>query len=380
MYLLKALLVHKLPSPCYVLEEKKLEKNLMILDEVQQKSGCKVILALKGFAMWGSFPLIRQFLHGATASSLHEAMLAKELGREVHVYAPAYKDSEFEPLMQLANHLTFNSVSNWQQFQPHIQTSTKPISCALRINPEVSEVSTDLYNPCAVGSRLGITASQMPAHLEGIEGLHVHALCGSDDQALARLLNAIEHKFGTYLKHIQWLNLGGGHHITRAGYDVPHLIQLLRDFSLRHQLQLYLEPGEAVGWKAGYLQATVLDIVHNQLDIAILDTSATAHMPDCLEMPYRPDVRYAQAAHVFAHTYRLGGLSCLAGDIMGDYSFEKPLKIGQSIIFEDMAHYTFVKNNTFNGLQLPALVIQRLTGQTEVVRQFSYEDYKYRLS
>jgi len=296
------------------------------------------------------------------------------------VYAPAYKDHEFSQIMQLADHISFNSVDQWQRFQAQVQVSTRHLRCALRINPEVNEVKTALYNPCAAGSRLGVLAQDMPKQLTGIEGLHVHALCGSDSQALARVLCAIEDKFGCYLKQIKWLNLGGGHHITRDDYDVPHLIQLLRNFSQRHQLQLYLEPGEAVGWQTGYLQATVLDIVQNQLPIAILDASATAHMPDCLEMPYRPDVRHAQQAFVLPHTYRLGGLSCLAGDVMGDYSFAESLSIGQHIIFEDMMHYTFVKNNTFNGLQLPALAIQRLHGQTEVLRQFGYEDYKNRLS
>lgn len=380
MYLSKAEWVPKLPSPCYLLESSKLLENLKVFENIQKRTGCKIILALKGFAMWGAFDLIRPYLHGATASSLHEAMLAKELGREVHVYAPAYKESEFTQLMQLADHMTFNSMSNWQRFQAHIQASDKTIACALRINPEISEVKTDLYNPCALGSRLGIIAAQMPAQLDYIEGLHVHALCGSDDQALARLLAVIEDKFSHWLPQIKWLNLGGGHHITRDDYDVEHLIQLLTHFSKKHDLQLYLEPGEAVGWQTGYLQATVLDIVHNDIDIAILDVSAAAHMPDCLEVPYRPDVRDAQEAGVLAHTYRLGGASCLAGDVMGDYSFAQPLEVGKNIVFEDMIHYTFVKNNTFNGLQLPALLMQHLDGQIEILRQFSYEDYKYRLS
>ncbi|MDQ6960974.1 MAG: carboxynorspermidine decarboxylase [Mariprofundaceae bacterium] len=370
----------KLPSPCYVLEASKLLDNLKVFEHIQHNTGCKIILALKGFAMWGAFDLMRPYLHGATASSLHEAMLAKEFGREVHVYAPAYKESEFSQLMALADHITFNSVSNWQRFQQDIAQSSKYTACALRINPEISEVSTALYNPCARGSRLGIVADQMPESIEEIEGFHVHALCGSDDQALARLLQAIEEKFSHWLPHIKWLNLGGGHHITRQGYDVAHLIQLLNAFSQKHQVQLYLEPGEAVGWQTGYLTSTVLDVVHNDVDIAILDTSAAAHMPDCLEMPYRPDVRGAKEVGVLAHDYRLGGASCLAGDVMGDYSFAQPLEVGQSIIFEDMIHYTFVKNNTFNGIQLPALAIQDLDGHMNILRQFSYDDYKYRLS
>lgn len=369
------------PSPCYVLEEDRLRANLAIMARVQRESGANIILALKGFALWASFPIIREVLQGCTASSLNEALLAKEeFGRQVHVYAPAYVPEEMPRILELADHLSFNSFSQWRRYRD--QALAAGVSCGLRVNPLVCEVETDLYNPCGSHSRLGITPQEFKSdEIEGIEGLHFHALCESSAKSLERALAAFEQHFGQYLGKLKWVNFGGGHLMSRQGYDVELLIRLLKDFKARHpHLEVYLEPGGAVAWQTGPLIATVLDIVHNGMDIAMLDTSAAAHMPDVLEMPYRPAVRGAGEPGEKPHTYRLGGNTCLAGDVIGDYSFDQPLKVGERIVLEDMIHYTFVKNTTFNGVNLPALAIWTSQSELRVIRSFGYEDFKGRLS
>lgn len=372
--------ISRVPTPCYVLEEEKLRANLAILDRVQRESGGHIILALKGYAMWSSFPVIREVLPGCTASSLNEARLAaEEFGRQVHVYAPAYSASEFPEILRLADHLSFNSFSQWQRFRgPALAAG---VSCGIRINPEVHEVETDMYNPCGSRSRLGVTrAGFHPELLDGIEGLHFHALCECGAESLQRTLRAVETGFGKWLGRMRWINFGGGHLITREDYDVDLLIQLIREFREKYDVEVYLEPGEAVGWRTGPLVASVLDIVHNDMDIAMLDTSAAAHMPDVLEMPYRPEVRGAALPGEKPHTYRLGGNTCLAGDVIGDYAFDQPLGVGDRVVFEDMIHYTFVKNTTFNGVMLPSLAIWTAAGELRVVRRFGYRDFRDRLS
>lgn len=375
--------IAQVPTPAYVLEEARLKDNLRLLGRVQAESGGKIILALKGFAFWSAFPWVREVLHGATASSLHEARLAhEEMGREVHVYSVAYSDTEFREIVPIADHLVFNSFSQWQRFKPVVEAAKREgraISCGIRVNPGHSEIETPLYDPCYAGSRLGVTREQFrPEALDGIAGLHFHAHCGNDSDTLERVLASFERLYGEFLPRMQWVNFGGGHHITKAGYDVERLIRLIRDFRTKWDVDVYLEPGEAVGWRTGPLVASVLDIVHNGLAIAILDTSATAHMPDTLEMPYRPEIRGAADPGELPYTYRLGGVTCLAGDVIGDWSFAEPLKIGDKLVFEDMIHYTIVKNTTFNGVQLPSLCIWTEQGELQVKRQFGYEAYKLR--
>jgi carboxynorspermidine decarboxylase len=372
--------ISQVPTPCYVLEEAKLLANLELMQRVQAESGGQIILALKGFAMWSTFPLVRQYLQGCTASSLNEALLAsEEFGRQVHVYCPAYSDAEMPRLLELADHLIFNSFSQWTRFKD--QALAAGVSCGLRVNPQVCEVTTDMYNPCGSTSRLGITPEEFqPELLDGIEGLHFHALCESGADSLERTLAAFEQRFGAYLPQMKWVNFGGGHLMTREGYDVELLIRLIRDFRERHGVKVYLEPGGAVAWRTGVLVASVLDVVRNNVAIAMLDTSAAAHMPDVLEMPYRPMVTDSGQPGEKAHDYRLGGNSCLAGDVIGDYSFDRPLQPGDKLVFEDMIHYTFVKNTTFNGVNLPALAIWTREGELKLVRQFGYQDFKSRLS
>ncbi|MBX2842822.1 MAG: carboxynorspermidine decarboxylase [Flammeovirgaceae bacterium] len=380
---MSALDFSEIPSPCYVLEEKKLRDNLMILDLVQQATGAKIICALKGFSMHSTFNLVRQFLPGTTASSLHEARLGtEEFGGEVHAYCPVYLEQEFPEIMEYCEHITFNSLSQWEKYKPIVETAQKNISCAIRINPEYSEVTTDLYNPCIPGSRLGITAEKLGDHLpEGIEGLHFHTLCESSAESLEKTLYAVEEKFGHLLHEAKWLNMGGGHAITRNGYDVNLLIELIKNLILNYDLEIILEPGSAVGWETGFLLSSVLDIVENQgTKAAMLDTSFAAHMPDCLEMPYQPKIIGAEKNANGNHVYKMGGLTCLAGDVMGDYSFKKPLEIGDKIIFDDMIHYTMVKNNTFNGVNLPSIGILTEEGDFKLIKSFGYTDYKERLS
>ncbi len=377
--------VTKVKTPAYVLEEAKLKANLRVLARVQAESGAKIILALKGFAFWGAFPWVREVLHGATSSSLHELLLAKEeMQKECHIYSVAFSDEEFAEVVKVADHIVFNSFSQWQRFRSSVELaeinqSGRKIECGIRVNPEYSEIETELYNPCAANSRLGVTFEKFkPELLQGISGLHFHTHCENNSDALERGIAAFENKFGEYIPQMKWINFGGGHHITRADYDVERLICIIKKFRERWGKEVYLEPGEAVGWKTGPLVASVLDIVNNGMDIAILDTSATAHMPDCLEMPYRPDIQNSGLPGVKPFTYRLGGLTCLAGDVIGDYSFAEQLKIGDKLVFEDMIHYTIVKNSTFNGVKLPSLCIWTEKGELQVMREFGYEVYKYR--
>jgi carboxynorspermidine decarboxylase len=372
--------IARVPTPCYVLEEERLRANLAIMDRVQRESGGHIILALKGYAMWSTFPVIREVLQGCTASSLNEARLAAgEFGREVHAYAPAWSADEFPDILRLADHVSFNSFSQWQRFRE--QALAAGVSCGIRINPEVNEVETDMYNPCANRSRLGVTRAEFqPALLDGIEGLHFHALCECGADSLQRTLTQFEAGFGEWIGQMRWINFGGGHLMTGEGYDLDLLIALIRGFRAKYGVEVYLEPGGAVGWRTGPLVASVLDIMHNDMAIAILDTSAAAHMPDVLEMPYRPEVRGASLPGERPHTYRLGGNTCLAGDVIGDYSFDRPLGVGDRIVFEDMMHYTFVKNTTFNGVNLPALAIWTAAGELQLVRHFGYEDFRDRLS
>ena len=370
------------PSPCYLLERAKLRANLELIGRVQRETGCTIILALKGFAMWSVFPLVREYLSGCSASSYNEARLAREqFGGHVHLYAPAYTQAEFPALLELSDRVSFNSLGQWRRFAP--QARKAGISCGLRVNPGVNEVATDLYNPSGPQSRLGIPAEEVVAGLpEGVEGLHVHALCESGADSTQRLIEAVEQRYGHLLSGLKWINLGGGHLMTRAGYEVERLIRVLKALRERHPgLEVVLEPGSAIAWGVGPLVSRVLDLIERGgIRIAMLDTSATAHMPDVLEMPYRPVVRNAAEPGDKPHTYRLGGLTCLAGDVIGDYAFDHALAIGERVIFEDMIHYTMVKTTMFNGVNHPAIAIQQENGQIEVIRQFGYRDYASRLS
>jgi len=371
-----------LPSPCWLLEESKLVENLKIIEKIKKKSAAKVLLALKGYALWKSFDILQPFLDGCCASGLHEAKLAtEEFGKEVHTYAPAYKEEEIEEIASLSHHMVFNSPAQFKRFATLAKRTNPELSLGLRVNPEYSASPKEIYNPCGLYSRLGTTLENFDETLlEKLDGLHFHALCEQDSSALEAVLQNFEEKFKEYIPQMKWINFGGGHHITRKDYNVEKLIDLINGFKAKYQVEVYLEPGEAIGWETGPLIATVLDIVHNGIDIAILDTSAEAHMPDTIIMPYRAEVRGAGEAGEKAHTYRLGGNTCLAGDIMGDYSFDVPLQIGDRIIFEDQMHYTMVKATTFNGIKLPSIAIERKSGHIEVLREFGYEDFKNRLS
>jgi len=371
-----------LPSPCWLLEESKLVENLKIIEKIKKKSAAKVLLALKGYALWKSFDILQPFLDGCCASGLHEAKLAaEEFGKEVHTYAPAYKEEEIEEIASLSHHMVFNSPAQFKRFATLAKRTNPELSLGLRVNPEYSASPKEIYNPCGLYSRLGTTLENFDETLlEKLDGLHFHALCEQDSDALEAVLKNFEEKFKEYIPQMKWINFGGGHHITRKDYNVEKLIDLINGFKAKYQVEVYLEPGEAIGWETGPLIATVLDIVHNGIDIAILDTSAEAHMPDTIIMPYRAKVRGAGEAGEKAHTYRLGGNTCLAGDIMGDYSFDVPLQIGDRIIFEDQMHYTMVKATTFNGIKLPSIAIERKSGHIEVLREFGYEDFKNRLS
>ncbi len=370
-----------IPSPCYVLEEKLLIANLELLKRVQKEAGIEIICALKGFSFYHEFPLVKQYLAGATASSLNEARLAfEEMGVRPHVYSPAYVESEWDELASYAGHITFNSLNQYYQFRDRAHAAG--ISCGLRINPEYAEVETDMYNPCVAGSRLGIRRTDLSELPTGIEGLHSHTLCENDSFVLERTLKVIEEKFGDLLPRLKWLNLGGGHLITRADYDVKHLIGLLKRFRQKYpNLQIILEPGSAVGWQTGFLKSSVLDIVSSAgIMVAILDVSFAAHMPDTLEMPYKPRIRGANSEPEKGKpTYRFGGMTCLAGDFYGDYSFEEELQIGDEIILEDMIHYTMVKTTTFNGVNLPSIGKLDKEEQFHLLKSFGYESFKDRL-
>ena len=369
-----------LPTPCYVVDEAKLIENLTLLKSVARHSGCKVLLAQKAFSMFSVYPLMRGYLNGTAASGLFEAKLgAAHFGGETHVYSPAYREEDFIELTQICGHIIFNSFDQWRRFG-RIATDAG-CACGLRINPECSTQDHAIYDPCAPHSRLGITIDnfQLDA-LGGISGLHMHTLCEQNADALVQTLQSAEEKFGAVMHGMKWLNLGGGHHITRPDYDVETLVSELVRLRDKYGVQVYIEPGEAVALNAGWLVSTVLDVMHNGIDIAILDTSAACHMPDVLEMPYRPEVIGAGKPQDKPHTYRLAGPTCLAGDVIGDYSFDSPLKSGDKLAFCDMAIYTMVKNNTFNGMPLPAIAVHRQNGENHIIKTFGYEDFAQRLS
>ncbi|RJE74994.1 carboxynorspermidine decarboxylase [Reichenbachiella sp. MSK19-1] len=372
----------KIPSPCFVLEEEKLIRNLQLIRKVKDAAGVDIILAFKGFAMWSAFPIVRQYIQGATASSLNEVLLCNEHMRtKAHTYCVAYDQESFVQILKGSTHLTFNSLSQFHHFKDQCQDST--VSIGLRINPEQSDVETDLYNPASPHSRLGITESELKDGLpDGVEGLHSHVLCESSSYALEEVLQAIEDKFGHLLPDAKWLNLGGGHLMTRTGYDTDHLIKILKAFKKKHDLEIILEPGSAFAWETGFLKTTVLDVVQrNGVRTAIIDASFTCHMPDCLEMPYRPAiVEGEKEAGESPFLYRLGGVSCLAGDYLEAYGFDRELKIGDTITFLDMIHYTMVKTSTFNGVAHPAIGILNVDGDFELTREFGYDDFKNRLS
>lgn len=371
------------PSPAYVVDLGRLRHNLAILDDVQQRSGAKILLALKAFSMWSVFPLVRQTLQGVCASSPWEARLGREeFGREVHSFAAAFKESDVAELLKISNHLVFNSFGQLERFRPLWEKEQGRVSVGLRVNPEHSEGHTEMYDPCAFNSRLGIHRREFDGRsLNGVEGLHFHTLCEQLFEPLERTAKVFEEKFGGFLPGMKWLNFGGGHHITRDGYDIDELVELVKYFKEKYDLEVYLEPGEAVAIGTGILVAEVLDIVNNGMDIAILDVSATCHMPDILEMPYRPGIKGGFNPGEKPYTYRLGGASCLAGDVIGDWSFEQPLHPGDRLAFEDMSHYTMVKTTTFNGIQHPHIcTYEPDTGELKTVRSFGYEDFKQRLS
>ena len=383
--------LQRLPSPCFVVDQVAIERNLVILQDVAQRSGAKVLAALKAFSMWDLGELSARYLDGTCASGLHEAMLGRDeyqsLDRpgEVHVYSAAFSQQDLLQLLDFADHIVFNSIGQWQRFQGIIKAAKakrENLAFGLRINPEHSEGSVPIYHPCAPGSRLGIRLADMQNQdLSGISGLHFHTLCEQGFAELSRTLDAVEDKFGHLLHQMHWVNFGGGHHITAPGYDIEGLISRIVEFSEKYQVQVYLEPGEAIAIGTGILSAEILDIIESDGQQAILDTSATCHMPDTLEMPYRPDITGAGEVDQYPYNYRLGGLTCLAGDIINDYSFAQPLEIGQRLIFEDMAHYTMVKTSTFNGTKLPALAIwNSTTDALKIVKEFDYNDFKQRLS
>lgn len=371
---------NSIPTPCYVIDESKLIKNLEILKSVMDRTGAKILLAQKAFSMYAMYPLIGKYLSGTTASSLFEARLGHEEmpGRETHIYAPAYSEKDFEEIIKICSHVVFNSFSQWKKYKDKVKNTN--VECGIRINPEYSEIETDIYNPCFKGSRMGVTLKNFEEdELDGISGLHFHTMCEQNSDVLHRTLPEIEKRFGKYLRQMKWLNFGGGHHITREDYDIDLLCQSIKYMRDKYDLEIYLEPGEAVALNAGYLVSQVMDVVNNGIDIAILDTSAACHMPDVLEMPYRPPVLGSGKPDEKPYTYRFGGPTCLAGDIIGDYSFDEPLKAGDRIVFGDMAIYTTVKNNTFNGINLPHIAVKHRDGSIQIHKSFGYEDFKSRL-
>jgi carboxynorspermidine decarboxylase len=375
--------LRRVDSPAFIIDLAMLERNLELLAHAQAAAGATILLALKGFAAWSTFPLVGQYLDGVAASGPDEARLGREeLGKQVHTYCPAFDEASLRETIRYSDHVIFNSPSQIDRFRSIIDEHSKDVSFGLRVNPQHSEVEVPLYDPCAPGSRLGATKDQLvKANLRGIDGLHFHTLCELGADALERTLEALEEQFAPWLDEAKWVNFGGGHHITKPNYDVGLLVDLVRNFRHDHRVDVYLEPGEAIGLNAGVLVASVLDLVENDGPIAILDTSATAHMPDVLEMPYRPEIRGAAEPGRLAHTYRLGGLSCLAGDMIGAYSFDEPLSVGDKLVFEDMAHYTMVKTTTFNGVRLPSIALfDPRDDSYRVQRSFGYEDYRNRLS
>ena len=370
----------KCKTPFYVVDESLMIKNLEILKSVSDRTGAKILLAQKAFSMYSLYPLISEYLSGTTASSLNEARLGHEEmpGGETHIYAPAFSDDDFDEIIKICDHIVFNSFSQWDRHKAKLKD--KNIECGIRINPEYSEIETDIYNPCFEGSRMGVVRQNFrPDDLDGISGLHFHTMCEQNSDTLRRTVFEVEKKFGEFLGGMKWLNFGGGHHITRDDYDIETLCETIEYMRDKYNLTIYLEPGEAVALNAGFLTAEVMDVINNGIDIAILDTSAACHMPDVLEMPYRPNIIGSGEPNAKQYTYRLGGPTCLAGDVIGDYSFDKPLKAGDRLVFCDMAIYSTVKNNTFNGINLPSILLMRTDGRVETVKEFGYEDFKARL-
>ncbi len=373
--------LYHLPTPCYVIDEAALIHNLEILQQVEQKTGCCVLLAQKAFSAYHVYPLIARYISGTTASGLFEAKLAYEemSGKQIHCFSPAYKDEDFDALLKMCDHIVFNSFSQWKHFRKKALCA-KNVEFGLRINPEYSEIETDIYNPCFTNSRLGITKANFEENeLDGISGLHFHTMCEQGAETLERTLKAVEEKFGSYFYRMKWINFGGGHHITKNNYHLDKLTECILYIKNKYNVQVYIEPGEAVALNAGYLVTTVLDQLKNNMNIAIVDTSAACHMPDVLEMPYRPHIIHSEQPGVLPYTYRLGAPTCLAGDVIGDYSFDKPLQIGDKLIFTDMSIYSMVKNNTFNGMPLPSIYLLRSDGTTELLKKFDYNDFKSRL-
>lgn len=369
-----------LKTPCYVVDERLIRKNLEVLKTVKDRTGCKILLAQKAFSMYSMYPLIAEYLDGVTSSSLFEARLGfEEMGKEVHIYAPAYREDEFDEIVRYSDHIVFNSFEQWIKFRGKLESSNKKVESAIRINPEYSEIETDIYNPCFKNSRMGTTLEYLKdKDLQGLDGIHFHTMCEQNSDTLERTIKVVDEKFGEILKNVKWINFGGGHHITRDDYDIDCLVKSILFIKEKYNIEVYLEPGEAIALNAGYLVSTVLDTMKNGMNIAIMDTSAECHMPDVLEMPYRPNIIGSGMPSELKYTYRLGGPTCLAGDIIGDYSFDKELKAGDKLVFCDMAHYSMVKNNTFNGINLPDIVLLNDNG-FEVIREFKYEDFKSRL-
>ena len=385
--------ITNLPTPSFLVDERLLKRNLKILKDVKDRTGCKILLAQKGFSMFYFYTLIGHYLDGTTASSLFEAKLGyEEMEKkftkkklETHIFNPSYRDDELDEILDITNHIVFNSFAQWNKFkgrvQEKIKATGKHISCGLRVNPEFSEVETEIYNPAGRYSRFGVTIENFKEdELEGLEGLHFHALCEQNSDALENVLKVFEEKFGKYLHGMKWVNFGGGHHVTRKDYDVEKLIKCINHIKETYNVQVYLEPGEAVALNTGFLVSEVLDITKNEMDILLLDTSASCHMPDVIEMPYRPFIFGSGLPNEKKYTYRLGGPTCLAGDIVGDYSFDEPVKVGDKLIFTDMAHYSMVKTNTFNGINLPSIAVYTEKDGLKVIRTFKYEDFKNRLS
>ncbi|SFC64073.1 carboxynorspermidine decarboxylase [Ruminococcus albus] len=373
--------IYSLRTPCYLVSEKALKHNMEILLSVRKRTGCKILLAQKAFSMYAAYSMMRPYIDGTTASGLFEAKLGhEEFGGETHVFSPAYKKEDMAELVKICDDIIFNSFSQWKLHRGTVKNSSRKVSCGIRCNPLYSEIDTDIYNPCFTGSRLGVTPENFEnGELDGIEGLHFHTMCEQGADVLARTVPHIEEHFGEYIKQMKWLNLGGGHHITREGYDVDLLCKTVDGIQQKYGVQVYLEPGEACALNAGWLVTEVLDIGKNGIEFAIVDTSAACHMPDVLEMPYRPEIIGAGKAGEKKHVYRLGGPTCLAGDIIGDYAFDEPLKAGDRLVFCDMAIYSMCKNNTFNGMPLPEIYLEKLDGSTESVKRFGYEDFKCRV-
>lgn len=374
--------ISSLPTPSYIVDERLLIKNLEKLKSIIDKTGCRILLAQKGFSMFYFYPLIKKYLNGTTASSLYEARLGfEEMGNETHIFNPSYREDEIDEILSMVDHIVFNSFNQWSKYKNIVKSHERDISCGLRVNPEYSSVETEIYNPTGKFSRFGVTKVNFKEdELDGIDGLHFHALCEQNSDALEATLVAFEEKFGQYLHGMKWVNFGGGHHITRDDYDVEKLINCINHIKNKYNVEVYLEPGEAVALNTGFLVTEVLDTIYNEMDILLVDTSAACHMPDVIEMPYRPFIINSGMPNEKAYTYKLGGPTCLAGDVIGDYSFDNPINIGDKLIFTDMAHYSMVKNNTFNGINLPAIAVYTEKDGVKVIKSFKYEDFRNRLS